>query len=139
MGSNSFWIKAKVPEDNLIVGNFLVRFSIVLLNPIPTVIGRNQPIYEYHVTTVGRHRVKNTVRLKHNNQEVYWKNFLKPNRLQILFEFQEPFLYEIQILRLFTQNKYRISFFESKLMYCDLLSQCIQVRKLFKRGNYSRA
>ena len=31
------------------------------------------------------------------------------------------------------------SFFEFNLMYCDLWSQYIQVRKLFKGGNYSRA
>ena len=29
-------------------------------------------------------------------------------------------------------------FFEFGLMYCDLLSQYIKVRKLFKGGNYSR-
>ena len=29
-------------------------------------------------------------------------------------------------------------FFESNLMYCDLSSQYIQVRKLFKGVNYSR-
>ena len=28
------------------------------LNPIPTGHGRNQPIYERHVTTAGRNRVK---------------------------------------------------------------------------------
>ena len=32
----------------------------------------------------------------------------------------------------------KLFFFESKLMYCDRLSQYIQVRKLFKGGNYSR-
>ena len=48
---NSMWLqlktktKAEVPEDNLVIGNFLVHFSIVLL--------------------------KNTVCLKQNNQEVY--------------------------------------------------------------------
>ena len=29
-----------------------------VLNPIPTGTGRNQPIYEYQVTTAGRNRVK---------------------------------------------------------------------------------
>ena len=29
-----------------------------VLNPIPTGHGRNQPIYERHVTTAGRNRVK---------------------------------------------------------------------------------
>ena len=28
------------------------------LNPIPTGAGQNQPIYEYHVTTASRNRVK---------------------------------------------------------------------------------
>ena len=28
------------------------------LNPIPTIHGRNQPIYECHVTKAGRNRVK---------------------------------------------------------------------------------
>ena len=33
----------------------------------------------------------------------------------------------------------KLFFFEFNLMYCDLWLQCIQVRKLFKGGNYSRA
>ena len=33
----------------------------------------------------------------------------------------------------------KLFFFEFNLMYCDLWQQYIQVRKLFKRGNYSRA
>jgi hypothetical protein len=32
-----------------------------LVNPIPTGHGRNQPIYECHVTATGRNRVKHTV------------------------------------------------------------------------------
>ena len=31
---------------------------IFLFNPIPMGTGRNQPIYEYHVTTAGRNRVR---------------------------------------------------------------------------------
>ena len=29
-----------------------------MVNPIPTGTGRNQAIYEYHVATAGRNRVK---------------------------------------------------------------------------------
>ena len=56
--------------------------------------------------------------------------------------YQHPKLFQLK------QNIYRISvnsfrgnyfFFEFNLMYCDLLTQNIQVRKLFKGGNYSRA
>jgi hypothetical protein len=35
-------------------------------------------------------------------------------------------------------NSFRGFFFEFGLMYCDLWLQYIQVRKLFKGGNYSR-
>ena len=34
---------------------------------------------------------------------------------------------------------WKLFFFEFNLMYSDLWSQFIQVRKLFKGGNYSRA
>ena len=34
-------------------------FSLYFLNPIPTSHGRNQPLYERHVTKSGRNRVKN--------------------------------------------------------------------------------
>ena len=34
------------------------NFQVVEFNPIPTGHGRNQPIYERHVTKSGRNRVK---------------------------------------------------------------------------------
>ena len=35
-----------------------VLINRVTFNPIPTSTGRNQPIYEYHMITTGRNRVK---------------------------------------------------------------------------------
>ena len=61
-------IKVEVHEVNLVVGTFLVHFSIVLVNPIPTGTGRNQPIYEYHLTTASRNRVKDQ---KHNSERTH--------------------------------------------------------------------
>ena len=36
-------------------------FSTDIVNPIPTGHGRNQPIYERHVTKSGRNRVKDSI------------------------------------------------------------------------------
>ena len=38
--------------------NFNTQYTGVILNPIPTSQGRNQPLYERHVTKAGRNRVK---------------------------------------------------------------------------------
>ena len=42
--------------DNL--GCFMAKSNFTSLNPIPTGTGVNQPIYSYHMTQVGRNRVK---------------------------------------------------------------------------------
>ena len=36
----------------------IINGLALIVNPIPTGHGRNQPIYECHVTTAGRNRVK---------------------------------------------------------------------------------
>ena len=45
----------------------------------------------------------------------------------------------ILVLNFITTVFPRLFFFEFNLMYCDLWTQYIQVRKIFKGGNYSRA
>ena len=50
--------------DGFLISKFYVeyryqkRMIFLILNPIPTDHGRNQPIYERHVTKSGRNRVK---------------------------------------------------------------------------------
>ena len=53
-----------------------------LLNPIPTGHGRNQPIYERHVTKSGRNRVNLTVARK---KKKFKKNLKK--KIEIFFFF----------------------------------------------------
>ena len=57
-GYNSQWSKS------LYVGalkDWTLRKVVCDYNPIPISTGRNQPIYEYHVTTAGRNRVKQRI------------------------------------------------------------------------------
>ena len=59
------WLKPKVftIQHSASAAKFIQKFhpSVYLvqkLNPIPTSQGRNQPLYEHHVTKSGRDRVK---------------------------------------------------------------------------------
>ena len=45
-------------QSQIILRSKVLHHHFYLLNPIPTGHGRNQPIYECHVTTASRNRVK---------------------------------------------------------------------------------
>ena len=45
-----------------ITDSMLTQYSPTFVNPIPTGYGRNQPIYERHVTESGRNRVKGGIK-----------------------------------------------------------------------------
>ena len=53
----------------MIIIDVFKDLSLLLLNPIPTGHGRNQPIYECQVTTSGRNRVKYGFTLDNDNKK----------------------------------------------------------------------
>ena len=60
----------------------IAQLKRIRLNPIPTGHGRNQPIYERHVTKSGRNRVKKDVQ----NNELQLEN--------LLFMTSHPYFYQ---------------------------------------------
>ena len=57
----------------------------MLLNPIPTSHGRNQPIYECHVTTAGRNRVKEVILIHFTEIDKVLNSELWDSSLQVYF------------------------------------------------------
>ena len=56
---SQFGLKFRFVDKHDCPGNMIYNLSYFnLLNPIPTGHGQYQPIYEHHVTTAGRNRVK---------------------------------------------------------------------------------
>ena len=55
------WLSPFAKLHNSKKTNFFHFSGFFQVNPIPTGHGRNQPIYERHVTKSGRNRVKNTL------------------------------------------------------------------------------
>ena len=73
----------------------------------------------------------------------YWQLLNITRQLDILKKllsgYYLGYYQDIQVPYFREQFPRKLFFFEFNLMYCDLWLQYIQVRKLFKGGNYSRA